>query len=117
MNNDIGLRIKSARERKNISQDAMAMHLDITQSNYGRLEKSDSRLTAPKLQTIAKVLEVNIAFLFDEKSSKAIHQHNNKNAQAYNVETIESVINADKDHIESLKDEIAHLRSMLKDKA
>jgi transcriptional regulator with XRE-family HTH domain len=116
MNNNVGLRIKDTRERKNISQDAMAMELDITQSNYGRLEKSDSRLTVPKLLKIAEVLEVSIAYLFDEKSSKAIHQHNNQSAQAYNVDTIESVINADKDHINSLKEEINYLRDLLKEK-
>jgi transcriptional regulator with XRE-family HTH domain len=60
MNNNVGLRIKDTRERKNISQDAMAMELEITQSNYGRLEKSDSRLTVPKLLKIAEVLEVTI---------------------------------------------------------
>lgn len=116
MNNNVGLRIKETRERKNISQDAMAMELEITQSNYGRLEKSDSRLTVPKLLKIAEVLEVSISYLFGEKSNKSILQHNNQTAQAYNVDTIESVINADKDHIESLKEEISFLRNLLKEK-
>ncbi|AUS06725.1 helix-turn-helix domain-containing protein [Pseudotamlana carrageenivorans] len=111
MNNSIGYRIKKVRENKGISQEAMALELDITQSNYGRLEKSDNRLTIPKIQKIAKVLDITISYLFDEKSEKIINQHNNENVQAYNVETI---INADKEHITSLKEEIAYLRELLK---
>lgn len=111
MNNSVGYRIKKVRENKGISQEAMALELDITQSNYGRLEKSDNRLTIPKIQKIAKVLDITISYLFDEKSAKIINQHNNENVQAYNVETI---INADKEHITSLKEEIAYLRELLK---
>jgi len=113
MNNQIGTRIRKARENKGISQEAMALELDITQSNYGRLEKSDTRLTVPKIQKIAKVLDITISYLFDEKSAKIINQQNNENPQAYNVDTI---INADKDHINTLKEEILFLRKLLKEK-
>ena len=88
----------------------MALELEITQSNYGRLEKSDSRLTVPKIQKIAKVLDVTISYLFDEKSAKVITQHNNENPQAFNVDTI---INADKEHITTLKEEILFLRELV----
>lgn len=54
------LAIKSEKpERKGgITQEFMAMELEVSQSNYGRLEKDDSRLTVPKLIKIAEVLEV-----------------------------------------------------------
>ncbi len=116
MINEIGTRIRKARERKGISQEAMALELEITQSNYGRLEKNDTRLTVPKIQKIAKVLDIPIAYLFDEKSAKIINQHNNDSAKkqyAYNVDTI---INADKEHISTLKEEILFLRNLLKNK-
>jgi hypothetical protein len=51
-----------------------------------------------------------------KRQVKPIHQHNNQSAQAYHVDTIESVINAGKEHIESLKEEISYLRTLLKDK-
>ncbi len=111
--NEVGLKIKKTREEKGISQEFLAQRLDITQSNYGRLEKDDSRLTAPRLVTIAEVLEVSISYLFGESASKIINQSNNETANAYNVETI---INADKEHITTLKDEIAFLRKMLEEK-
>jgi len=113
MNNQVGTRIRKIRENKGISQEAMAMDLEITQSNYGRLEKNDQRLTVPKLQKISKYLDITISYLFDEKSAKIINQQHNKTAKAYNVETI---VQADKEHIKSLKNEIIFLRKVVSEK-
>lgn len=49
----VGSRIRKKREEKGISQEVMAMGLELTQSSYGRLEKDDRRLTVPKLLKIA----------------------------------------------------------------
>lgn len=106
--NTVGSRIRKTREEKGITQEFLAMELEVSQSNYGRLEKDDSRLTVPKLLKIAEVLEVSISFLFDEKSTNVIHQNNGDNAQA-SIGTIYS----DKDHITSLKEEISFLRELL----
>ena len=116
MTNEIGTRIRKARERKGISQEAMALELEITQSNYGRLEKNDTRLTVPKIQKIAKVLDITIGYLFDEKSAKIINQHNNDSSQAQHTYNVDTIINADKEHINTLKEEILFLRDLLKSK-
>lgn len=84
----IGERIRKIREDKNISQEKMALELDMVQSNYGRLEKDDKRLTVPKIQRIAEILKVSISYLFNEQISKVIHQHDNENPSAYNVENL-----------------------------
>ncbi len=84
----IGERIRKLREDKNISQEKMALELELTQSNYGRLEKDDKRLSVPKLQKIAEILKVSISYLFNEQTSKVIHQHDNENPTAYNVENL-----------------------------
>jgi transcriptional regulator with XRE-family HTH domain len=84
----IGERIRKMREDRNISQEKMALELNLTQSNYGRLEKDDKRLTVPKLQKISEVLKVSVSFLFNEQVSKVIHQHDNENPSAYNVENL-----------------------------
>lgn len=47
--NNVGARIKKIREEKGIVQDFMAYELDISQNNYGRLEKDDRRLNVPKI--------------------------------------------------------------------
>lgn len=77
------------------------------------MEKDDKRLTVPKLQKIAEVLEVTVSFLFGEQTSKVIHQTHNERAEAYNVDTI---IQSDKEHIQSLKNEIIFLRKVIENK-
>lgn len=86
--NTVGSRIRKLREGKGITQEAMSMDLELTQSNYGRLEKDDQRLNVPKLQKIAEVLNVSVSFLFGEKTAKVINQNNNENPNAYNVENL-----------------------------
>ncbi|GHU73830.1 hypothetical protein FACS189413_18480 [Bacteroidia bacterium] len=107
--NIIGTRIKKLRDERGIKQDYIANQMDITQSSYGRLEKDDSRLTAPKLLKIAEVLNVSVAILFGEKASQVIHENQGDNAQAH----IGTYIQQDKEHIASLKEEIAFLRGLL----
>lgn len=117
MNDSVGSRIKELRERKNFSQEAMAIELEITQSNYGRLEKLDSRITVPKLLKIANMLEVSIAYLFNENTDKSIiQQANSDSAHVISSEVIKSVTYSDKEHIASLKEEIEYLRELLKNK-
>lgn len=111
MVNEVGVKIKKVREDKGLSQEYLANCLDITQSNYCRLEKDDSRLNIPKLMKIAEVLEVSVSYLLGERATNVIQQSHNETANAYNVETI---INSDKDHIQTLKSEIAFLRDLLK---
>jgi len=112
MNNTIGTRIKKLREERNIKQEYIADEMGITQSSYGRLEKDDNRLTATKLIQIAEVLNVSISMLFGEKAQNVILDNKGDNAQAH----IGTLVQQDKAHIESLKDEIKFLRRMLEDK-
>jgi len=82
---------------------------NIEQSTYGRLEKDDNRLTAIKLFRIAKILNVSVSVLFGENATNIIHENKGDNAQAQ----IGSIVHQDKEHIESLKEEIKFLRKML----
>lgn len=109
--NIIGNKIRKTREEKGITQELMALELDVSQSNDGRLEKDDNRLTVPKLLKIAEVLEVNVSYLFGEKAANVIHHNNGDNAQA-SIGTIYS----DKEHIQTLKEEISFLREQLNKK-
>ncbi|MGB3345350.1 MAG: helix-turn-helix transcriptional regulator [Aequorivita sp.] len=111
MTNIIGTKIRKLRENLGISQNAMAYELDITQSNYGRLEKDDDRLNVPKLKKIAEVLQTSIAYLFEEKNAESIDQ--NKTVSSNKTETFKYEV---KDHITSLKEEITFLRNFIKNK-
>ena len=122
--NNIGTRIRKYREEKGITQELMAMELDLTQSNYGRLEKDDRRLTAPKLLKIAEILKVSVALLFGEQTAKVINQYNNENPSAYNVENqfqsnkeaFDALGKQYENQITMLKDEVSFLRSVINKK-
>jgi len=108
--NNIGSRIKKRREEKGITQDLMAYELDISQSNYGRLEKDDRRLNIPKIEKIAEVLHISISVLFGEKDENIIQENRG------DLEQKDAVIRYDKEHIASLKEEITFLRKLLDNK-
>jgi len=109
--NAVGTRIKKIREERGIKQEYIADEMGVTQSSYGRLEKNDNRLTATKLVKIAEILNVSVSVLFGEKANNVIYENKGDNAQAHIGTLIQ-----DKEHIESLKDEIMFLRKMLEDK-
>lgn len=110
--NVIGQKIKRLREEKGITQEAMAAQLDVTQSNYGRLEKDDRRLNVVKLLKIVRILDTNISYIFNETensdstNSSAI---SNSNKEVYDI-LIESL----RSEIQHLKEEIDFLRVIVK---
>lgn len=109
--NTVGSKIRKLREEKGIKQEYIAQELEISQSNYGRLEKDDNRLTVPKLQKIAEVLNVSVSILFGEKANNFINENHGDLVQNG------TVIYNDKEHIVSLKEEIVFLRKMLEEKS
>jgi len=110
--NAIGTRIRKIREERGIKQEYIAEEMGITQSSYGRLEKDDNRLTATKLMKISEILNISVSVLFGEKATNVIHENKGDNAQAQ----IGTFVQQDKEHIESLKEEIKFLRKILEDK-
>lgn len=110
--NDIGEKIRQLRERKGLSQEYIATELGITQPSYARLEKDDDRISITRLMSVASILKTSVAELINEKTGKVINQQNSENPNAY----VDSIINADKDHVQTLKEEITFLRSRLGEK-
>lgn len=111
--NTVGARIKKFREERGIKQEYIANEMGVTQSSYGRLEKDDRRLTVEKIMKISEILNVSVSILFGEKASNIIHENKGDNAQAQ----IGSLILQDKEHINSLKEEISFLRKLLEEKS
>jgi len=109
--NVIGRRIKQKREQLGFSQDNLALELGITQPTYARLEKEDNRISIPRLINIAAILKTSVSSLIDEKEISVSDEHNIEvlNASFY------SVINSDKDHIQTLKAENAFLKKFLEE--
>lgn len=111
--NVIGQKIKRLREEKGITQEAMAAQLDVTQSNYGRLEKDDRRLNVVKLLKIVRILDTNISYIFNETENNDSTTNsspiNNSNKEVYDI-LIESL----RSEIQHLKEEIDFLRVIVK---
>ena len=107
--NAIGNKIRILREEKGFSQENLAAALDITQSNYARLEKDDNRISIPRLIIIAKTLETTVTELVGEKPNTVVNQNTQRDAFAY----FQSTFQSDKEHIQTLKDEIEYLKKMV----
>jgi transcriptional regulator with XRE-family HTH domain len=107
--NTVGNKIRLLREEKGLSQENMAAALDITQSNYARLEKDDDRISVPRLIIIAKTLETTVTELIGEKANTVVNQNHNQEAITY----LHSTFQADKEHIQTLKEEIDYLKKMI----
>ena len=75
---DIGEKIKRLREIRNITQNDMAAHLNMSLSAYGKIERGETGLSFEKVKEIAGILNVSIAALdeFDDINSVHIHQPN-----------------------------------------
>ena len=110
--NVIGQRIKKLREEKNITQEAMALQLDVTQSNYGRLEKDDRRLNVVKLLKIVRILDVNIMSLFGESADHL--QINNEQFAPANKEVYDILVESLRSEVQHLKDEVNFLRVIVR---
>jgi transcriptional regulator with XRE-family HTH domain len=76
------------------------------------LKKNDNRLTATKLIKISEILNVSVSIFLGERATNVIHENNGDNAQAQ----IGTLVQQDKEHINSLKEEIGFLRKILEDK-
>ncbi len=107
--NTIGNKIRILREERGLSQENMASALDITQSNYARLEKDDNRISVPRLIIIAKTLETTVTEIIGEKPNTVVNQNTQRDAFAY----FQSTFQSDKEHIQTLKEEIEYLKKML----
>lgn len=110
--NLIGQRIKKLREERNITQEVMAKHLDVTQSNYGRLEKDDRRLNVVKLLKIVHILDVNIMMLFGDTTHG--HVPNGENITPTNKEVYDILVESLRSEVQHLKDEISFLRVIVR---
>jgi len=110
--NVIGQRIKKLREERNITQEAMAIQLDVTQSNYGRLEKDDRRLNVVKLLKIVRILDVNIMSLFGEVAPNMAA--NGESFSASNKEVYDILVESLRSEVQHLKDEVSFLRVIVR---
>lgn len=93
--------IQKFRKQKEISHEAMAFNLDISQAAYTKLERNQTKLTVERLYKIADILEVNVADLLDIKSTNYFNQNNKESVTAYLQQTA-NFFNENKDQYEKI---------------
>ncbi|MBL4676593.1 MAG: helix-turn-helix transcriptional regulator [Mucilaginibacter sp.] len=64
---DIIINIRALREKRNYTQEYMAIKMQCSQNAYSKLELGYSKLTVEKLMQVAEVLEVSVAELVNPK--------------------------------------------------
>jgi transcriptional regulator with XRE-family HTH domain len=72
------LNIRKLRELRMMSRAEMANELALSLSGYGRLERGEIEMTLTRLKTIAEILNVNIAELFDFEPSEVLQKNLDK---------------------------------------
>lgn len=82
---EIGHKIKKVREIKGYTREYMAAQLEMSVSNYGKLERDEIPITLEKLKLISESLGVNYQDIlsFDEKQVFNFIQ--NDNSKGYNI--------------------------------
>lgn len=92
---DVVERIKNIRESQKISQEDMAELLNMTYSNYSKIENANQNITVKHLRNICKVLRISAdLLLFDESEQDKLLTFNDylKFAEVFSDEEIDVTI-------------------------
>ncbi len=108
----VGDKLRKIRVEKKITQDEMAIALDISQRAYSKIENNEIQIKLDRLQRIADVLNIDARLLLPENNghhfenvsysqiscSKVINQNSNKAMELY-----DNIIKRQQDEIDYLK--------------
>lgn len=68
--NEIVMNIRLTRERRNYTQDYLAMRMNVSQNAYSKIELGYSKLTLARLMEICNILEVPLSEMVDPCQKK-----------------------------------------------
>lgn len=77
----ISRNIKRLREERGMSQEEMALALEMSTSGYSKVERGSVDMSVTKVEQIAQLLSVKPAVLFDAQQSQVFNIHQNKYVQ------------------------------------
>lgn len=119
-------KLKSLRKQRGYTQEQMSKILSTDVSNYCRKENGDVKIFDDEWEKLAKVLEVPVEEIKEERNSNKVHNENftlNDNATAgnyyeqyYNIhspamENFQDYIKLLKEQVDLLKQEVENLKS------
>lgn len=109
----IGSKLKKVREFNNFTQEYMSEKLNMSQSNYSRIENNEVDIPISKLQQIADILGLKVVDLIEFDSK---YFFNNVNAQTIHGDLnvlSERERSLYEQQIENLKNEVVYLKNIL----
>ncbi|WKN40732.1 helix-turn-helix domain-containing protein [Tunicatimonas pelagia] len=112
-------KIRKIREVKGFSQDYMASQLNMTQTNYSKIERGDTKeMTVDRLEKIAKVLEVAPGDILNFDENQVFNSTFNNHGGNIMImkDSFEQMKAQYEARIKELKEEVAFLREMCKGK-
>lgn len=78
MKSSIGDNIWKFRELKNITREHLASELNMSLSNYSKIERGEMDITVSRVEDIAKVLKVDISQILNFDAKNIFNISNNK---------------------------------------
>ncbi len=117
---EIGYKIRKIREIKGFTREYMAALLEMSVTNYGRIERDEIPITLDKLQAISESLGVNYLDIlsFDEKQVFNFVQNDHSKGyniyqqNIYNSQEIAQKLNELEEKIQSLEKQIQNRQAL-----
>lgn len=113
----VGQKIRKLRELKNLTQEYMADRLEMSQSNYSKIETGETDISYGKLEKVAEVLELrpeDIITFNEHMVFNIMHNQTVNGVHGSNFYHIpEEIKSLYEDQINSLKKENEHLKSVI----
>lgn len=103
-------KIRNLRERNRFSQEEMALKLNMSPNGYAKIERGETKLTLPRLEQIAEILDVDIFELMTD-GRKFVYQVNTDGNNNSDVSFHQAHENSSE--IEKLKLIIQHKEELL----
>ena len=116
---NIGDNIKKFRELKNITRDKIAADLNMSLSNYSKIERGEIDLTISRVQEIANLLEVDVSQILNFDATHIFNTSNNHLVQGVYAKAENMHFHTDdykEKYITMLEQENARLKEELKAK-
>ena len=112
--NNIGDTIKKFRELKSITREQIAGDLNMSLSNYSKIERGEIDLTISRIYEIASVLEVDVSQILNFDATQIFNISNNKLVQGIGAKAENMHFHGDdykEKYIKLLEKELERLKS------
>lgn len=72
---ELGKRIREARKRQNLTQEATSEKCDITAAYYGNIERGDKKMSVETLAKVSKGLKISVDYLLFGNEQDELAEH------------------------------------------